>query len=210
MAISIESIRESVEQCRRAKRLHGVFGAESHEFILNSPLSPSEVARFEFEHKIKLPEGYRRFLTEVGNGGAGPFYGVFKLGEMDDSFTHRRWKQNDGFIGELSEPFPHTERWNDLPPCPVDGQNEDATEAFDDTYWSSENVHGAIPICHQGCAYRNWLIVTGPEAGNVWEDLRVDHEGLKPVELSNGRRAGFLEWYDAWLCEALAKLESSN
>ena len=77
---------------------------------------------------------------------------------------------------------------------------------FDDIYWNAKNVNGAIPICHQGCAYRNWLVITGPEAGNVWEDLRADEKGLLPVKVKRKRRATFLGWYDDWLQEAVAKL----
>jgi SMI1 / KNR4 family (SUKH-1) len=37
--------------------------------VLNPPLSEQEVLAFEHKYCITLPEGYRRFLLEVGNGG---------------------------------------------------------------------------------------------------------------------------------------------
>ena len=71
-------------------------------------------------------------------------------------------------------------------PYPEEQDDEDAyeaeLEAFDNIYWNPKQVNGAIPICHQGCAYRNWLVITGAEAGNVWEDLRADEKGLRPVK----------------------------
>ncbi len=210
MVTEIESIREALERCRAAKPQPNVFGADSHEFKLNDPIDKSIVARFESQHDIALPEDYRRFIIDIGNGGAGPYYGIFRLGEMDNCFKCKRWKENDGFVGNLAKPFPHTEAWNDLPEYPEEQDDEDAYEAeldlFDNVYWNSENVNGAIPICHQGCAYRNWLVVTGPEAGYIWDDLRVDHKGLMPVVLKSGRRATFLKWYEEWLSEVLAKL----
>ncbi len=214
MPASIDSIRDDLERCRNAKRQPNVFGAESHGFEVNPPVKESVIARFEAKHDIELPEDYRLFLTEIGNGGAGPYYGVFKLGEMDNSFSYSRWKADDGFMGVLSEPFPHTKAWNDVPLFPEEQDDEDAyeadLEAFDAVYWNSKNVNGAIPICHQGCAYRNWLVVTGPESGNVWEDLRVDHKGLIPVKVKRKRRASFLVWYNDWLQQAVAKLPKST
>jgi len=206
--MEIESIRDVLERCRNAQLQ--VFGSDLHEFKLHAPVDESVVTQFETEHQIKLPEDYRRFVTEVGNGGAGPFYGVFKLGEMDASFKHKCWKECDGFIGDLAKPFPHTKHWNNLSAYPNDQEDEDAYEAeldaFDESYWNSDHVNGAIPICNQGCAYRNWLIVTGPEAGNVWEDLRVDHKGLLPVASKRGHRATFLEWYSDWLTDAVSQI----
>lgn len=214
MPATIESIRDGLERCRNAKRQPSVFGSDSHDFKLFPPLPASAVSQFEERHKIKLPDGYRRFITELGNGGAGPYYGLFKLGEMDHNFNHKPWKENDGFVGVLSEPFPHTEAWNDLPPYPEEQDDEAAYEAeldaFDEIYWNSKQVNGAIPICHQGCAYRNWLVVTGAEAGTVWEDLRTDQKGLLPAKTNRNHRVRFLEWYDDWLQQAVAKLSPSS
>lgn len=93
------------QQLARLARKHpDVFGADSHDFEVNEPLSEREVAKFERKHGIALPAEYRWFITNVGNGGAGPFYGVFAFGEMDDN----SWSEEDGFVGTLSRPFPHT------------------------------------------------------------------------------------------------------
>ncbi|TWU26140.1 SMI1/KNR4 family protein [Novipirellula artificiosorum] len=212
MPTTIEAIREDLELCRRAKRKPKIFGAETHRFTLNPIVRNSEVSKFEVKHGIELPEGYRRFITELGNGGAGPYYGLFKFREMDDCYSSQRWKENDGFVGTLAKPFPHTKAWNDLPEYPGEDeiQDEDLHEAeverIDRIYWNPEHVNGAIPICHQGCALRNWLVVTGPEAGNVWEDLRADEGGLVPAKRKRKSRMTFLEWYDDWLQQAVATL----
>ncbi len=148
METSFDTICDGLERLRTAKRQPKVFGAESHGFNLNPPLSDSAVQKFETKHRVRLPEDYRRFLVNVGNGGAGPFYGVFKLGEMDDSFDFQKWKEGDGFVGVLSKPFPHTAPWNDLPEEPEETEDEEqyekAIEAFDAIYWNPDNVSGAI------------------------------------------------------------------
>ncbi len=207
---TFNAIREGLERLRTAKRLPKVFGAESHRFRLHSPLAESRVRKFEAKYRIRLPEDYRDFLIALGDGGAGPHYGVFKLGEMDDCHGFQKWKEGDGFVGVLSKPFPHTSRWNDLPEEPEQADDdiafEEAMEAFNALYWSSDNVNGAIPLCHEGCAYRDWLVVAGSEAGHMWHDARADQAGLAPISIGRKKRVTFLEWYVHWLHEALAKL----
>jgi hypothetical protein len=66
-------------------------------------------------------------------------------------------------------------------------------------YWNESIMDGAIPICHLGCAYRQWLVVTGKEAGNVWCDDRVDNRGIHPLLFQENRRVSFAVWYNSWL-----------
>src|SRR5262245_3442429 len=94
-----------------ADREHAVFGSSSHRYILHPPLTEAKVAAFERAHAIRLPEDYRAFVTRLGNGGAGPFYGVFRLGEMDGGIKQRRWKTG-AIVGRPGHPFPHVEPWN--------------------------------------------------------------------------------------------------
>jgi hypothetical protein len=174
------------------------------QFTLNAPVSHAALEAFESDHRITLPEGYRRFLTELGNGGCGPHYGLFKLGEMDNGFEHAPWP--DKLFGNLDHPFPHTNAWNDH-----DGDHDAGSENFDKTlnlferkHQSKKHVSGAIPICHMGCALRLLLVVTGPERGNIWEDRRAERSGLVPVITPSGERLTFLRWYMDWLLEVLA------
>ena len=55
------------------------FGESKHGFRLGPPLGEGELAAFEQVHGVSLPAGYRAFLTEIGNGGAGPYYGLVPL-----------------------------------------------------------------------------------------------------------------------------------
>ena len=191
-----------------------VFGAEAHGFRLNPPLSETAALAFEREHKVALPDDYRQFLRDAGNGGAGPFYGVFPLGQMDDNMGFRHWSENDGLVGIPSEPFLLEEAWNDLSYMPnSELQSEDETEyeaqmeSFEKSYWSTTLVNGATPICHEGCALRIWLVVTGSQAGYLWEDRRSEYEGLHPLTLANGSPATFAGWYQQWLDDCVAAID---
>jgi hypothetical protein len=190
---------------RSAKTRPGMFGEEAHEYRVNAPLSEKEISSFEKLHDISLPDEYRSFLLKVGNGGAGPSYGLFRLGEMDSSFTVEPWTSD--IVGKLSNPWPHRAEWNDLTGQPDDDcEDENLIEAFESNYWGPGNVPGAFPICHNGCALRELLVIRGPERGNVWYDARADYAGLRPLEDSHGNRLNFLNWYRQWLDEALSKL----
>ncbi len=176
-----------------------IFGSDFHKHKINPVLSEEEIIKFETRYKIKLPLDYTTFLMEFGNGGGVPYYGVFPLGEYDEGV----WKENDGFVGFLSEPFPYTSDWyKDLDfPNEEDYVNEEEFEkdylAVQKEYWKA--INDEIPICHQGCAYRNWLIISGPEVGRIWIDKLADYGGLKRTNLT------FEEWYLKWLHDLLEK-----
>jgi hypothetical protein len=194
----------------RDASLH-LFGASSHRYRLNEVATPTAIAAFEADHQVELPADYRGFLLHCGNGGAGPYYGLFPLGLFDGAGNGLEpWREGDGFAGVLSRPFPHTEPWN-LPDSrfevPDDLLGTDAEdkwyEILDAEYWAPNLTNGAFPICHQGCAYRNLLVVSGPERGHIWLDGRASDEGITPATSPSGGRVSFATWYAAWLDAAL-------
>lgn len=113
-------------------------------------------------------------------------------------------------VGKLNEPFSLREAWNDLSEMPMEDLRKTneaeywrKLEDFDKKYRNPSRMNGAIPICHKGCALRVWLVVTGQDSGQMWEDHRADYSGLSPLVLKDGSRATFSSWYDEWLEEAL-------
>ena len=86
----VRAIERAISRLRETQA--NAFGSEEHGFRMNPVLSATEVAAFERDHKILLPSEYRQFITELGNGGAGPFYGEYPLGVMDDNFDQRSWQ----------------------------------------------------------------------------------------------------------------------
>ena len=205
-------VKSSMKHLARAR--NDLFGASRHHFILNPPLSEAEVLAFEKLHAITLPDDYRHFVSHIGNGGAGPYYGVFPLGQMDSTGEEfESWNERDGFVGVLSESFPLRDAWNDLSGRPSEKlletdleEYERQRDEFEKIYCDAARTNGAFPICHIGCALRIWLVVSGEEAGHLWLDRRADDTGLSPLTLKNNLRATFSSWYEEWLDDALQTL----
>jgi hypothetical protein len=104
--------------------------------------------------------------------------------------------------------------WNDLAGMPqaalLDDDSAEYDRLFDQferKYWNSSIVNGAIPICHQGCALRIWLVIAGERTGQLWQDKRSDHKGVVPVRLRDGSLATFSNWYCDWLEDALQQAQ---
>ena len=148
-------------------------------------------------------------MTEIGNGGAGPCYGVLPFGKDDDD---RAW-EGGGLVGNPSKPFQHTTSWNlpdsfwdGEPDCPPDASIEEQDrlmEAWDREleahYWNPAIMDGAIPICHKGCALRQWLVIHGEQRGLIWDDHRADNAGIAPTLSESGEPLTFADWYLGWL-----------
>lgn len=195
----------------------GVFGSWGHRFALDEPLTPADVADLEGQIGAVLPEEYQAFLLQVGAGGAGPAYGVFPVRRIQGRW---RWEGDGAELADLSrlaEPFPRLgpdpdlvrTLWEQRPEEEDFDEIEDfddAIEAWDERWepvmFSPDRTVGAIVISHLGCAARQWLIVSGSEAGRIWSDNRADDEDLTPLLDEHGAAKTFGRWYLDWLNES--------
>jgi len=213
MSLDVRLIGKSLGLLQIARP--NVFGATGHHFRLNPTIDESDVRAFEDAQGIQLPEDYRTFLISVGNGGAGPSYGVFELGTMTDpGHNCGSWRDE---VGNLPEPFPYSlER--------IGGRSDDPAGLFvigphgykmsyhydvspnehADDEWHIGPVNGAIPICHGGCGCFYWLVLSGNDRGHIWYDERVAALGFKPLLNGSGLPIGFADWYQEWLKESLS------
>lgn len=136
-----------------------MFGASHHKYCLNPPADVQEVQQFEKKLHLTLPKEYFRFLTEVGNGGAGPDYGCYSLTDL---------KQNNEITLYPEAPqeilLDHTltpKKWHDI----VQALNTTKDEAYDMIL--RHIVAGGIAIGTAGCSVDYFLMCKGNENGNI-------------------------------------------
>ncbi|MEO3777196.1 SMI1/KNR4 family protein [Micromonospora sp. B11E3] len=199
-----------------------VFGAYAHEWQVEPPLTPAELAELEGQLRVELPGEYRSFLLQVGRGGAGPVYGLFPVRRVDG-----RWKwEGDGADltdrETLARPFPATEAFNPADGLPEQPDEDDfaTTEEFnaaEDAYWERHDevvydpAHsvGLLYLCHLGCALREALVVSGPARGAMWADDTAEEGGFRPLLDDDGTPLGFARWYRRWLDDAEQRVAAS-
>lgn len=196
----MKRIRLKFGQLKKLDKNFESFGSAKHRYKLNRTVSESELTDFERSNNINLPIEYREFLMCIGNGGAGPYYGLEPL--ENGRFVDLGYKDSDELI-DLSKPFPHTEHWN-LDSGEITDENEEE-------YFNNKWVNGLLRISNFGCGVSINLVVNGQEFGNVWVDDRCNQYGIYPDPYfkSEGRLT-FLNWYEAWLDEELNKRKDSH
>jgi hypothetical protein len=158
------------------------FGVEAHGYKLGAPLPEAVVAEFEERHEVALPPAYRLFVTELGDGGAGPGYSLTRLSASCDTRCQP---------GHLLRPSPY------LPGPRYFGDWEERHEeppGPDGMY-----LPGTLEVAGHGCSLYTRLVVTGPARGRLFN---LDCGGsLGPYVVED---ADFLAWYERWLDEAVA------
>lgn len=200
MENQILRIRSKLNQLKANDPAHLLFGASKHRYSLGHTITEAETATFENRHAIDLPPGYRRFLLELGNGGAGPYYGLETL--QDSLYADLDYKI--GLIDPAKE-FPFTAAWN------IDFSDKDEAEytRLEDEYFDSKYSDGLLRLANFGCGVSINLVVNGREYGNIWVDDRCNDGGIYPeVQFTKGERIDFLTWYERWLDQSLQKFEA--
>ena len=138
---------------------------------MGTVLSEKEISDFEEHCNIRLPQAYRIFLQEVGNGCT-----------MIDGFLLKRLE--DIKLKDLSRPFGLEEAWlwedDELPEQEVEEKIELMV------------YNGEIELIDIGDGMSYNLIVSGKCNGEVWNFTDV---GVQPC----CERQDFLGWFELWL-----------
>lgn len=170
---------------------------------LNPVASTTMVEEFEQKHGISLPCEYRWFITNCGNGGAGPVSRMPPLQQSLYLFTL-------DYLGDFYEPaerFPHSTYLRCLG-LPDEFPNSEADGVTtDDDFIDIQDMHlpqSAGRLCVGEANYTNLdifhyvLVLNGPRRGQVWNQ-RMPSGPVKPSDEHTGYSIGFLQMYLDWL-----------
>ncbi len=144
-------IKKQLEKAKAKDSDLEISGAHSHKYELRKPVSREKMEAFERKYGFCLPEEYRDFLLFAGDGGAGPYFGVYSLDEVERELGSERsyCPQKELVIyPEMSE-----EAWEELIGSDEEGKKERAA-AFD---------HFGKPW------YEGWRVLRGDESWEKWK-----------------------------------------
>jgi hypothetical protein len=207
----LEKIKTKLNELKRLDKGFSLFGSPRHQYHLNPTLTLEKIQQFEQSYQVKLPSEYVQFVTELGNGGAGPFYGLEPFENV--LYDDLDYKRPNSLLNP-SKPFLHTQPWNlEFQPTAQEDKDEEEYEkqrqTFEEVYFDKEQMNGVIAICNYGCSVSLNLVVNGDEYGNIWTDDRGSDGGIRPShELGNKEKVTFLNWYELWLDNSLKEIKT--
>lgn len=194
----LKRIGLKLEEAARKDYQLKVFGAGSHRYKFHAPATKNDVREFENEFGITLPEDYVAFITTIGNGGpghyggAGPYYGVYELGDFG-------FMQINSHTMSM-EPAIHSgitqEKWDELTEFSK-GANEEENETAEHERKYNELFAGLMTLGTMGCNGQVMLVLNGPDKGRV---VYIDQDLCLPTFAPE---KGFLDWYEKWLDKVL-------
>ena len=143
----LERLRALDKQCQG-------FGAWRHRYRVRPPASAEDIRAAEGRVGVPLPQALRSYYTDVGDGGAGPFYGLLPGRALEGL--------------RPAVPYPGADVLRKLDPDAGKlPSNPDYFEA------PEEAITGLVAVVEQGCGHRTCLVAT-PAAGGLPVGTVVD------------------------------------
>ena len=88
--MDVDGVSRTLSLLREYDPEFEIFGAGKHRYRLLPTAAEADVAAFEALIGVALPADYRTFITQLGDGGAGPYYGVLPRSPPDSTANASR------------------------------------------------------------------------------------------------------------------------
>lgn len=195
-----EEILAVLEEARRLDEECEMFGASKHRYVLNPPIRASFVRGVEERYGFKLPEDYFYFITEIGDGGAGPDYGI-------DPFVSLVEQKGDSYAEEYAAAYrqslareftPRQMQADEVEEFAIVTReyyekNPKRYFVFDELFEGDNlcETNGFLTLGTHGCQWDFGIIVSGERRGQIFD---TDNEGGFGLVARS-----FEEFYQEWL-----------
>lgn len=156
-------------------------GAQQHRYLLNPLISRDGLRPIEHRLGVQLPETLRAFYSEVGNGGAGPHYGLQRAEGLHGFRPH--------------DPYPGIESIRQQ--AAAEGSPPNERGYFEVPH---EALAGLLAVIHEGCGHHVCLITAGSNVGNV---VFVSADGFV-----SETRDTLIDVYSRWLNSEIEQFEA--
>lgn len=188
----IQRIQQKLPLAKQMDSDEELFGADSHHYQLNPPLDMAQIEQWQRRTGVRLSQEYVQFMTQLGNGGAGPYYGIERFEDSENRYDAVA-------LPCVLSPEMSDEEWQTL--------SHLAEDCSDDEYDSRESLlhQGLFYLGTCGCTYDILLVVTGKHAGR----LVYTHEWCdSPTPYQFAYESHFLDWYERWLDEIIQQYDT--
>ncbi|MCB9437932.1 MAG: leucine-rich repeat domain-containing protein [Anaerolineales bacterium] len=189
-----------------------IFGSNEpwngHHYELNPTLSEDDIRNFEEAAEVKLPADYRLYLSQIADGGAGPYYGLRFLQAAVEEAINNYDTVGEGDppqlrLREYFQPFPISAEAVQSYIRAVEEIEDDELQPFD----LPPTLSGILFLSEYGCGGYYVLVVQGEQAGTVW--FFQSGEYLQPI-FNNGKQWGFFDWFENWIDRSLLELTNPD
>jgi hypothetical protein len=215
----IRLLCEAEKVCPNCKYGH----MDRYKFKLKPPLQIAHVREMELKYSFTLPEDYFKFITEIGNGGGGPTYGLYPLCEDEDSWEDWEDEDSDECEDFFEYPFGSPVALLDKPFSPhkatqeeIKGFAEKYNMKMDDKHFQGmfcyspdeddKHEDGFLVICEEGCGNYKIMPVNGEHNGKIFE-INFD-EGIPGYYFLC--YDSFTQFYNSWLLGIRAALANET
>ena len=188
----IQRIQQKLPLAKQMDSDEELFGADSHHYQLNPSLDMAQIAQWQRRIGVNLPQEYVQFMTQLGDGGAGPYYGVERFEDSENRY-------DSVALPCVLSPTMSDKEWQTL--------SHLAEDCSDEEYDSRESLlhQGLFYLGTCGCTYDILLVVTGKHAGR----LVYTHEWCdSPTPYQFAYESHFLDWYERWLDEIIQQYDT--
>ena len=188
----IQRIQQKLPLAKQMDSDEALFGADSHHYQLNPPLDMAQIAQWQRRTGVQLPQEYVQFMTQLGNGGAGPYYGIERFEDSENRYDAVA-------LPCVLSPTMSNDEWQTL--------SHLTENCSDEEYDLRESLlhQGLFYLGTCGCTYDILLVVTGKHAGR----LVYTHEWCdSPTPYQFAYESHLLDWYERWLDEIIQQYDT--